>query len=64
MVWPLYDSFQQVPQLAEFQPATAWTPPMYGKRGIWPWVDQWYLVSRPLGPSEQETTLREREPSS
>jgi len=50
--------------LGEFQPATASTPPMYGKRAAWPCVCQPYLVCRPLGPSEQAVTAKEREPSS
>jgi hypothetical protein len=37
---------------------------MYGNLGMAPCVCQPYRVIRPLGPSEQLTTVRERLPSS
>ena len=53
---PWYVNLQHVPQLGEFQPPTAAAPPMFGKRGRDPNVLK-PLVSRPLGPSEQEGVL-------
>lgn len=54
----VYASSQQVPQLGEFQPATANAPPMRGKRGREPKVVK-LRVRSPFGPSEQATDARE-----
>lgn len=60
MVVPLYVKLQQVPQFGEFQPATAWAPPMNGNFGREPNVVKPF-VSRPFAPSEQLTMSREVE---
>jgi len=58
MLVPLNVSCQQVPQLAEFQPAMAGAPPISGKEGndlnvVKP------FVNRPFAPSEQATVARD-----
>ena len=63
MLFPLKVSFQQVPQLAEFQPPTAGAPPMLGKFLREPKVVNPF-VSNPLVPSEHATVARDAPESS
>lgn len=58
IVLPLNVRAQQVPHAAEPNPVTAGAPPMKGKLGNEPKVVN-PKFSRPFGPLEQETVLRD-----